>query len=294
MQAASSSNVCGKMIGSVIASLLHVCLIWCCPRFIAAGITLIDYDREYMCHDDRLLKLFLLVQLGIQLLMVVLECIGLFISTRGTIANPNPRRHLKWILYTQVVWFIVELIWTIVGVQWVFDPMTDCAVSHHVLILARIVSVWNLLASLLVLLYFVLRFGFIKLFFAMTPDQLKYEHAPPKIDFSGRRLSSLSEESLAQHHRQRSWQWRIQNLFFFLRLQDRQKSIFAAVSATLSDAFTKFRGYVPTDILAGMALLKMQQELERVGCHVHPYLHCANVQCTGQYIMSLLSTCFTV
>lgn len=238
--------------------------LYCLYRFIIVGITLFDYEREYKCHDDKLLKLFLLVQLAIQSVTVFLECIGLFISTRGTIANTYPRRHLKWVLYVQVVWFMVELVWTMVGIQWVFDPVTDCMVSHTVLILARVVSIWNLASSLLVLLYFVVRFGFIKLFFDMTPNQLKYEHAPPKINFSGRRLSSLSDESLAQHQRQRSWQWRVQNLFFFLRLHDRQKTVFAAVSATLSDAFTKFRGYVPTDILAGMALLKMQQELERV------------------------------
>ena len=44
-----------------------------------------------------------------------------------------------------------------------------------------------------------------------------------------------------------------------MRLNENQRTAFADVSSTLADAFTFFRGYVPSDILAGIALLAMEE-----------------------------------
>ena len=211
-----------------------------------------------------MLKVYLLVLVGVQAIMIAVETTAMVISARGTIANSYPRRYLKWVLYIQSVWFLVQLFWDVVGVQWVFDPVIDCSSSHNVLILARVICTWNLITSLSLILFFVIRFGLLATFCKRPPQKLKYEEIAPSTSFSGRRLSTLSDESLSQHTRQRSWQWKIQSMFFFLNLQDKQKSVFAAVSATLADAFTKFRGYVPTDVLAGMALVRMEQSAERV------------------------------
>lgn len=216
--------------------------------------------------------------MAIQLIMVTIEVTAMTISSRGTITNPHPRRHLTRVLYVQVGWFLVELMWNVVGVQWVFDPVTDCYSSHRVLVLARVFSIWSLTVSVLVLSYFFLRFGILRLFFERPPKTLKYESLPPLATLSGRRLSSLSDSSLSQHHRQRSWQWRLQNMFFFLHLKNSQKSVFGAVSATLADAFTMFRGYVPTDIVAGLALLRMDQNILRV-CQCWENKLCAELLC---------------
>ena len=201
----------------------------------------------------------------VKLVMMLLQSVAMVISSRGTIANPYPRRHLKWIMYAQTGWFLIELVWDIVGVQFVFDPIIDCSSSHRVLVMARVFSVWNLTTSIIALLYFAIRFGLLRMLCERPSEKLKYELLPSlSTNYSGRRLSSLSDDSLFEHRRQRSWQWVLQNLFFYLKLRDRQKSVFAAVSATLADAFTKFHGYVPTDVLAGMALVKMKQSNERV------------------------------
>ena len=81
----------------------------------------------------------------------------------------------------------------------------------------------------------------------------------PSETYGGRRLSSASSGHLVHHKRQRTWQWRLQCLFCWMTLKSDQQTAFADVSATLADGFNYFRGYVPSDILAGIAVLVMQQ-----------------------------------
>ena len=225
---------------------------------------LVDYDKEYHCDDERLLKIYLIVLLGVHVLMCVVAVVIAIFSARGTIANPTPRNKLAWLLYIQTVLFLLELVWDCVGVVWAFDPSIDCRASHKVLLFVRFVLVWNLFSSIVVFGYLIVRIGICGLCCRRTPRRLKYEPLEPETNYEGRRLSRLSSSSLTQHSRQRTWQWRLQHAFCCLQLRERQRSVFAEVSATLADIFTYFRGYVPSDILAGMALIAMDQDVERV------------------------------
>lgn len=69
---------------------------------------------------------------------------------------------------------------------------------------------------------------------------------------------------MIRHKRQRRWQWRLQRFFCWMKLEGSQQSAFADVSSTLADAFAFFRGYVPSDIVAGIALLAMEENEKKV------------------------------
>ena len=235
-----------------------------CPRFASIVYVLVDYDKQYQCDDEHLLKIYICTLMGLQIVAVFIQLIVIIVSSRGTIADSQPRRYLKWILYIQTVVFVVELIWDIVGVIWSFDPTIDCSSSHQVLILARIVLTWNLISSVSIATYVLIRIGVCELVCPRTPDRLRYEKLKPSRSFGGRRLSRVSSYSMNQHKRQRKWQWYLQSMFCCINLKEKQKNVFTEVSATLATAFTKFRGYVLSDILAGMALLRMKQSNERV------------------------------
>ena len=185
-------------------------------------------------------------------------------SARGTIADPQPRAKLTWLLYIKTLLFFAELIWDCVGVVWAFDPTIDCPASHKMLIFVRIVLIWNLFSTVVVVLYMSVRIGVCGLCCRRTPRKLRYESQAPKTTYQGRRLSRVSSTALGHHTRQRTWQWRLQCLFCCLRLRSRQREVFSEVSAALSDACRKFRGYVPSDVLAGMALISMEQRAKRV------------------------------
>ena len=247
-------------------------------RIVLIGVVMLNYDRDYHCDDERLLRTYLAVLIGAHFSMCLIEISVVLISARGTIANPAPRKRLPIALYVQSIVFILEFVWDIVGVLWAFDPTIDCSSSHSVLILARVILVWNLISSIVIGSYMIMRIGICRLCCRRPPKKLRYESLAPSMSFGGRILSALSTSSLNQHHRQRQWQWRLQCLFCCMKLRDHQKSVFSEVSTTLADVFTYLRGYVPSDIIAGMAVLAMEQSVAKVCCRSlytsSVYLYC--------------------
>ena len=183
----------------------------------------------------------------------------IIISAQGTIANPEPRRHIQWILYIQLILLVVEVAWDLVGAVWTFDPSIKCSPFSHLLIFTRFILIWNITTTFIIFTYLLIRIGLCQIICRFPPKKLRYEKSKPSTTYSGRRLSRLSSYWLNQHRRQRKWQWILQCLFCCHRFKNEQRNVFKEVSATLSDAFTKFRGYVLSDVLAGMSLLTLKQ-----------------------------------
>ncbi len=226
----------------------------------------LTYDRQYTCDDERMLKVYLYVLIVMHICMCLIELSVVMTSARGTIADSEPRSGLRIALYVQTAFFVIKVSWDIVGVLWAFDPSIDCPSSHTLLKLVRGILIWNLLSSVAIGFYMFLRIGVCRLpCFSGTRGKLRYEKLAPSVSFGGRRLSALSSSGLAQHRRQRQWQCRVQCLCCCLNLREGvQQSLFSEVSATLADAFTYFRGYVPSDVLAGVVLLSMEQRAAKV------------------------------
>ena len=123
------------------------------------GAVLLTYDKSYVCHDEKLLKIYLFILTSVHLLMLIVEMTIIVTSSMGTIANPEPRRNIHIPMYIQMVLYTFEFAWDIVGVIWAFDPSIDCHRSHSVLILSRSVLIWNLITSSIVGFYLILRIG---------------------------------------------------------------------------------------------------------------------------------------
>ena len=123
------------------------------------GAVLLTYDQSYVCHDEKLLKIYLFILTSVHLLMLIVEMTIIVTSSMGTIANPEPRRNIHIPMYIQMVLYTFEFAWDIVGVIWAFDPSIDCHRSHSVLILSRSVLIWNLITSSIVGFYLILRIG---------------------------------------------------------------------------------------------------------------------------------------
>lgn len=117
------------------------------------------YDKSFVCNDEHLLKIYLFILVGLHLLMAILEVAVIVLSASGTIANPYPRRHIRFPLYIMVFVFMLEVSWDIVGVVWAFDPSIDCHRSHTVLLVTRFILVWNFFCSGTIGLYLLCRIG---------------------------------------------------------------------------------------------------------------------------------------
>lgn len=196
--------------------------------------------------------------------MGMVELSGLIVSARGTIANPSPRRHIHIVLYVLTACFMIEFAWDIVGFLWAFDPDLECGKQHNLLLFVRCLLVWNTWTSVVVTGYMFFRIGMIHC--CCMPKRMRYEEVAPSESYGGRRLSRISSDAVKRHMQRRRWQWRLQSVLCCLRLKPYQHSVFTEVAVTLADVFRKFRGYVPSDLAAGLALLALSEQRQMKVC----------------------------
>lgn len=235
-----------------------------CYRLLTISIVLVFFSNISNCGELWLLKVYLFVLLALHSAMGVVELSGLIVSARGTIANPSPRRHIHIVLYVLTACFIVECSWDIVGFLWAFDPDLECSKQHNLLIFVRCLLVWNTCTSVAATGYMFIRIGVINC--CCMPKRMRFEEVAPSESYGGRRLSRLGSDAVKQHMQRRRWQWRLQSLLCCLHLKPYQQSVFTEVAVTLADVFRKFRGYVPSDLAAGLALLSLKEQSQRKVC----------------------------
>ena len=198
--------------------------------------------------------------------MCVIEAIVISLSARGTMADPAPRKNISVMLYVETAVFVLKFSWDVVGVLWAFDPSIDCEKSHPILVLTRTVLIWNLLASIIMALYVFVRIAVCRLpCVGPSLADTKHKDLAKTLSSDSHGLLVLSSEELDKHRRRDSaWKWRMEWLCCCLRLGERQRSVYAEIGTVMADTFTYFRGYVPSDVVAGIALMAMEQSTERV------------------------------
>jgi len=220
------------------------------------SLTLIVYESTSSCDVEHLLQAYLIVLIAIHSMMIVIELIIAFVSSRGTMAKSSPRKYLPYLLYTETLFFAFETAWDMVGIFWAFDPTLNCESSNSLLALSRFLLIWNCIFAFLIITYLVFQIVCGKC--CKLPKKMKYEEVNPSTSFGGRRLSRLDSGSLARHAQRRMWQWRLQIVFCCMKLQKYQNSVFTEVSVALADACSNLRGYVPTDVAAGLAIISLE------------------------------------
>ena len=237
-------------------------------RFCLFAYVLNNYDRDYKCGDEKLLRVYLCILTAFHIAMCLIEVTTISISSRGTMAHPAPRKNIPVAIYVEAGVFVLKFAWDVVGVLWAFDPSIDCPTSHPVLVLARLVLLWNLLTSVGMALYAFVRIAVCRLP-CVGP---RHRQLAANLSSESHGLLALSSEELARHrHRDRAWKWRMEWLCSCcMRLGEGKRSVYADVGTVMADSFTYFRGYVPSDVAAGVALMAMEQSEEKQVSHSLP------------------------
>ena len=219
---------------------------------IALGV----YESRSICDVEHLLQAYLIVLIAVHSVMIALELVIAFVSSRGTMSNSSPRKYLHYLLYAEMLFFAFEAAWDMVGIFWAFDPSLSCESTNSLLALTRFLLIWNCIFAFLISTYMIVQIVSGKC--CKPPKRMKNEEVKPSTSFGGRRLSRLSSGSLTRHAQRRMWQWRLQLVFCCMKLQKYQNSIFTEVSVALADACSNLRGYVPTDVAAGLAIISLE------------------------------------
>ncbi|XP_012217030.1 diacylglycerol lipase-alpha isoform X1 [Linepithema humile] len=237
-------------------------LIWLTVLGVLLGI--LEWDRSVPC-------IFLLWEymIGYEVLFVVcilVEFYICFLATRGSILDTTARASMQYFLYIRLFMVLVEIGWLCAGVTWLARYYQTCPVDQAKdVMLGLVISNWCLLALMMVTIwctYDAAGRSWVKM--------KKYQRSMREAESRGARLHYKRSGSRNRNWRQRkvirayqdSWDNRCRLLFCCMGNSDRNRNSFADIARLLSDFFRDL-DVVPSDVVAGLVLLRKFQKIER-------------------------------
>ncbi|XP_043481702.1 diacylglycerol lipase-alpha isoform X4 [Leptopilina heterotoma] len=241
--------------------ILH--FIWMIVLALILGI--LEWDRGVYCI--LLLWDYILGYLTIFILTMSVEFSICLLATRGSILDTNARAPMPYLLYIRLFLLLVETGWLCAGVTWLAYFYQSCPVDQTKkdIMLALIISNWCIQASVVVTVwctYDTAGRSWVKM--------KKYQRSLREAESRGDRMHYKRSGSRNRNWRQRkvirayqdSWDNRCRMLFCCMGNSDRNRNSFADIAKLLSDFFRDL-DVVPSDVVAGLVLLRRFQKIER-------------------------------
>uniref|UniRef100_A0A0A9W875 Diacylglycerol lipase-alpha n=1 Tax=Lygus hesperus TaxID=30085 RepID=A0A0A9W875_LYGHE len=188
--------------------------------------------------------------------------IGL-VSLRGGILEVEPRRNIKYIVYVRLSVMAVEMVWLSYAVYWLVSNYQVCPIEGaKEAALGMVACNWIVVGSVFLTGWCV--------FDSAGRSWVKMKKYQRSMRESESRFQYKRSGNLARNWRQRkvlrayqdSWDHRCRLLFCCIRNSDRTKNSFTDIARLLSDFFRDL-DVVPSDVVAGLVLLRKYQKLER-------------------------------
>ncbi|XP_015434620.1 PREDICTED: sn1-specific diacylglycerol lipase alpha [Dufourea novaeangliae] len=240
--------------------ILH--LIWVTVLGVLLGI--LKWDLSVTCI--LLLWEYVVGYLVIFVVSMVVEFSICFLATRGSILDTAARAPMQYILYIRLFMLLVETGWLCAGVTWLTHYYQTCPVDQvRDVMLGLVVSNWCVLASVMVTVwctYDAAGRSWVKM--------KKYQRSMREAESRCGKLHYNRSGSRNRNWRQRkvirayqdSWDNRCRLLFCCMGNSDRSRNSFADIARLLSDFFRDL-DVVPSDVVAGLVLLRKFQKIER-------------------------------
>ncbi|XP_070171111.1 diacylglycerol lipase-alpha isoform X3 [Polyergus mexicanus] len=240
--------------------ILH--LIWLTVLGVLLGI--LEWDRSVPCI--LLMWEYMIGYEGLFVACMAVEFSICFLATRGSILDTAARAPMQYILYIRLFLVLVETGWLCAGVTWLARYYQTCRVDQAKdVMLGLVISNWCLLALLMVTIwctYDAAGRSWVKM--------KKYQRSMREAESRGARLHYKRSGSRNRNWRQRkvirayqdSWDNRCRLLFCCMGNSDRSRNSFADIARLLSDFFRDL-DVVPSDVVAGLVLLRKFQKIER-------------------------------
>ncbi|XP_018405396.1 PREDICTED: sn1-specific diacylglycerol lipase alpha [Cyphomyrmex costatus] len=248
------------VVPGVFLFIVH--LIWLTVLGILLGI--LEWDRSDTCV--LLLWQYVIGYEGLFVVCMMVEFYICFLATRGSILDTTARAPMQYVLYFRLFLVLVEIGWLCTGVTWLVRFYQTCPVDQAKdVMLGLVISNWCLLALMMVTIwctYDAAGRSWVKM--------KKYQRSMREAESRGARLHYKRSGSRSRNWRQRkvirayqdSWDNRCRLLFCCMGNSDRNRNSFADIARLLSDFFRDL-DVVPSDVVAGLVLLRKFQKIER-------------------------------
>ncbi|XP_023315106.1 sn1-specific diacylglycerol lipase alpha isoform X2 [Trichogramma pretiosum] len=188
------------------------------------------------------------------------------LATRGSILDTNARAPMQYLLYVRLLLILVEAAWLCAGVTWLAKFYLDCPLADRMksVMLGLVVSNCLILVSILTTVWCVYDTAgrsWVKM--------KKYQRSMREAESRGNRMHYKRSGS-NRNWRQRkvirayqdSWNNRCRMFFCCIGKSDRNRNSFTEIARLLSDFFRDL-DVVPSDVVAGLVLLRKFQKIER-------------------------------
>lgn len=191
---------------------------------------------------------------------IIVETFISWVSMRGTILVTAPRTSMQYLLYVRLGILVVEVIWLGFGIVWLYDHYHTCPVgSAKSALLGIVICNWIVLLSVLVTLWCT--------FDAAGRTWVKMKRYQRSLRAARKARGCQISHRNWRHRKamreyQDSWNRRCRLLFCCVGHSDRQRNNFADIAKLLSDFFRDL-DVVPSDVVAGLVLLRKLQKFER-------------------------------
>ncbi|GFT65747.1 sn1-specific diacylglycerol lipase alpha [Nephila pilipes] len=252
------------VVPAVILLMLHTSWL----VVLAVVLASVDFGDDSICVAD--LYEHVLGYMVILSGCVVVEAFISWVSMRGTILVTAPRTSMQYLLYVRLGILVVEFAWLVVGVVWLSKHYHTCPVGlAKRAILGIVICNWCVLISVLITTWCTFDAAgrsWVKMKqYQMSMKQKEIERGK-KFEKPRCRRSGTSHRNWrhrkAMREYQDSWNRRCRLLFCCIGHSDQQRNNFADIARLLSDFFRDL-DVVPSDVVAGLVLLRKIQRYER-------------------------------
>ncbi|XP_057690738.1 diacylglycerol lipase-alpha isoform X2 [Corythoichthys intestinalis] len=202
----------------------------------SCSITLVDHGRGY---------------LGILVSCLICESAIMWLSMRGSILYTQPREAVQYVIYIRLAILLVELVYAVVGIAWLVQYYQPCSdVTAKNLALGIVACNWLVIFSVC-----------ITLMCTFDPTGRTFV----KLKATRRRQRNLTTYTLRhrlEEGQASSWSRRLKFFMCCTRAQDTQSDAYSEVASLFAEFFRDL-DIVPSDIIAGLVLLRQTQRSKR-------------------------------
>ncbi|XP_039767325.1 diacylglycerol lipase-alpha isoform X2 [Ornithorhynchus anatinus] len=200
------------------------------------SLNLVDHGRGY---------------LGILLSCMIAEMAIIWLSMRGGILYTEPRDSMQYVLYVRLAILLIEFIYAIVGIVWLTQYYTSCNdITAKNVTLGMVVCNWVVILSVCITVLCV-----------FDPTGRTFV----KLRATKRRQRNLRTYNLRhrlEEGQATSWSRRLKVFLCCTRTKDSQSDAYSEIAYLFAEFFRDL-DIVPSDIIAGLVLLRQRQRAKR-------------------------------
>ncbi|KAM6115418.1 diacylglycerol lipase-alpha [Pterocles gutturalis] len=189
--------------------------------------------------------------LGILLSCMIAEMAIIWLSMRGSILYTEPRDSMQYVLYVRLAILVIEFVYAIVGIVWLTQYYASCNdVTAKSVTLGMVVCNWVVILSVCITVLCV-----------FDPTGRTFV----KLRATKRRQRNLRTYNLRhrlEEGQASSWTRRLKVFLCCTRTKDSQSDAYSEIAYLFAEFFRDL-DIVPSDIIAGLVLLRQRQRAKR-------------------------------